>query len=155
MAACDEAPIWTSAPVPLLRAIADRDLRLVTEWVDGRQDLDRPRPLAESGLSRLGTWQSGSLVRPLDLAVALEQPAIAARLVEGGAVVGAAAGPLACLTVFRGTPADLTRLHARGLAFDSSLTCATPEAGTLEALARRNGDAMITALRSVGEPASR
>ena len=138
-----------------MRAIALRDLRLVRESVDGGQDLNRPRPLSEAGLSHVGRRSEGSVLTPLELAVALEQPALAGLLVDGGADAERVATPLLCLTVFLGAPRDLARLRAKGLTLSPTLRCETPDADTLEGLARRNSDAMVEALQAAAPAPAR
>ncbi len=151
---CQEVPIWPSAPVPLLRAIARADYPLVVEWAESGADLDRPQPLADAGPSAVGTWGERDAVRPLELAVSLRLQPIAMALVRGGATIGPTARPLLCLTVLQGAPAEVELLHAHGVPIALEAACDLDQS-TVAALARRNGDAMASTVAMLGAESPR
>jgi len=145
---CREVPIWTSAPVPLLQAIAEGRTALVGEWVESGMDLDAPRPLADAGPAAAERLDGGT-ARPLELAVALDRHEMALFLVRAGAAIGAMAGRLLCLTALEGTPADVEFLHARGVPVDPAAPC-VPDSGTVADLAARNSDEMVSTIAALG-----
>ncbi|MGE3404781.1 MAG: hypothetical protein AB7K63_19495 [Vicinamibacterales bacterium] len=143
---CNEVPLWTSEPVPLLRAVAEDRAPLVVEWAEGGADLNEPLSVSGAGLPHEGTDRE--LATPIDIAVRYGHRSTALLLVQFGAEVGAAGPALLCMVVLSGSPAEVTALRERGVRADASTYCPR-EDSTLADLAHRNSAEMEALIAGV------